>query len=140
VEGKTMKEYHGYIITAEKSYKSIAFDSPEDIYKDSYWSAHQNHSTIDEQIANVLHKNEFVKKELYDGEPKRVIEIACAPGVLLGELEKNYECYGIEIDETYKEAIQKHCPNTFLNFGFFPNVTNDCPNNFASNIIALDVI
>lgn len=135
-----MKEYPNYIITPEKSYKSIAFDDPSEIYNDQYWSAHQNHSTIDEQVTNVIGKNELVKAEICYGNPKRILEIACAPAYLLGELEKDFECHGIEIDPTYKDEMQKYCPNSTLHFGFFPKVTNDWPDNFVCNIIALDVL
>jgi 2-polyprenyl-3-methyl-5-hydroxy-6-metoxy-1,4-benzoquinol methylase len=128
-----------YTKTPEGSYKSNHFKKPEDIYLDEYWSAKQNHSTIHEQVFNVTEKNELVKAALTNIEPKRVLEIACAPGILMGDLSANYETHGIEVDERYKQDIQSLCQSTELYFGLFPEVSKDFESGIFSNIIALDV-
>jgi 2-polyprenyl-3-methyl-5-hydroxy-6-metoxy-1,4-benzoquinol methylase len=132
-----MREH--YTKTPEGSYKSNHFKKPEDIYLDEYWSAKQNHSTIHEQVFNVTEKNELVKAALTNIEPKRVLEIACAPGILMGDLSANYETHGIEVDERYKQDIQSLCQSTELYFGLFPEVSKDFESGIFSNIIALDV-
>jgi 2-polyprenyl-3-methyl-5-hydroxy-6-metoxy-1,4-benzoquinol methylase len=122
------------------SYKSNYFKDPKEIYTDEYWSAKQNHSTIHEQVFNVTEKNELVKKWITDIEPKRILEIACAPGILMGDLSANYETHGIEVDERYRHDIQSLCQSTELYFGLFPEVSKDWESGIFSNIIALDVL
>jgi 2-polyprenyl-3-methyl-5-hydroxy-6-metoxy-1,4-benzoquinol methylase len=133
-----MREH--YTKTPEGSYKSNHFKDPKEIYKDEYWSSKQNHSTIAEQVNNVREKNELVKKCITDIEPKRILEIACAPGILLGDLSEEFKCTGIEIDERYKNDIQGLAKDSDLHFGFFPEVTGNWESEQFSNIIALDVI
>jgi 2-polyprenyl-3-methyl-5-hydroxy-6-metoxy-1,4-benzoquinol methylase len=121
------------------SYKSNHFKDPKEIYTDEYWSAKQNHSTIHEQVNNVREKNELVKEALTNIEPKTILEIACAPGILLGELSETFQTHGIEVDEVYKNDIQHLAQSTKLHFGFFPEITKDWQPETFSNIIALDV-
>ena len=128
-----------YTKTPEGSYKSNHFKKPEDIYLDEYWSSKQNHSTIHEQVFNVTEKNELVKKWITDIEPKRILEIACAPGILMGDLSASYETHGIEVDDVYKNDIQHLAQSAKLHFGFFPEITKDWQPETFSNIIALDV-
>jgi 2-polyprenyl-3-methyl-5-hydroxy-6-metoxy-1,4-benzoquinol methylase len=132
-----MREH--YTKTPEGSYKSNHFQKPEDIYLDEYWSAKQNHSTISEQVNNVREKNELVKAALTQIEPKVVLEIACAPGILLNDLHPEFETYGIEVDQCYRDDIQGIAFNAKLYFGFFPEITKHWKSEFCSNIIALDV-
>jgi cyclopropane fatty-acyl-phospholipid synthase-like methyltransferase len=73
-------------------------------------------------------------------EPKKVLEIACAPGILLGDLSSEFKCTGIEIDERYKNDIQGLAKNSDLHFGFFPEITGNWESEQFSNIISLDVI
>lgn len=121
------------------SYKSKVFGNPQEIYTDNYWST-PIRSSIDEQVANVLDKNRLVIESLTYIEPKMNLEIACSPGILLGEMfDLGFECVGIEVDEKYKEQIQKYSKDAKLLFGFFPEVTKDLQVNKFSNIIALDV-
>lgn len=122
------------------SYKSNYFKDPKEIYTDEYWSPKQNHSTIHEQVFNVREKNELVKKWIAPIQPKRILEIACAPGILLGDLSSEYETHGIEVDERYRADIQSLCQSTQLYFGLFPEVTKDWESGIFSNIIALDVL
>lgn len=122
------------------SYKSNHFAKPEDIYYNEYWSPKMNHSTIYEQVGNVLDKNVLVKKALTKIEPKKVLEIACAPGILLGDLSSEFKCTGIEIDERYRNDIQYLAQSADLHFGFFPEITGNWESEQFSNIIALDVI
>ena len=122
------------------SYKSNAFGSPEEIYTDNYWSHDKGHSTIDEQIANVVEKNELVKAAIIDIYPHAVLEIACAPGILLKQLSEKYYTAGIEVDASYKSDLERISPNSQFLFGFFPEVTEFLVSDLYSNIIALDVI
>ena len=132
-----MREH--YTKTPEGSYKSNHFKKPEDIYLDEYWSSKQNHSTIHEQVNNVREKNELVKEALTNIEPKTILEIACAPGILLGELSETFQTHGIEVDEVYKNDIQHLAQSAKLHFGFFPEITKYWQPETFSNIIALDV-
>jgi 2-polyprenyl-3-methyl-5-hydroxy-6-metoxy-1,4-benzoquinol methylase len=99
-----------------------------------------NHSTIHQQVGNVVEKNVLVKNALTKIEPKKVLEIACAPGILLGDLSEEFKCTGIEIDERYKNDIQGLAKDSDLHFGFFPEITGNWESEQFSNIIALDVI
>ena len=120
------------------SYKSKVFGNPQDIYTDNYWST-PIRSSIDEQVSNVVDKNRLVIENLTHIHPKVNLEIACSPGVLLGEMENDFVCLGIEVDEKYKEQIQKYSKTAKLMFGFFPEITKNLVPNKFSNIIALDV-
>jgi 2-polyprenyl-3-methyl-5-hydroxy-6-metoxy-1,4-benzoquinol methylase len=125
------------------SYKSKVFGNPQDIYTDNYWST-PIRSSIDEQVSNVVDKNRLVIENLSHIEPKMNLEIACSPGILLGEMcDLGFECIGIEVDEKYKEQIQKYSKDAELHFGFFPEITKRWNKgwdaNQFSNIIALDV-
>jgi len=121
------------------SYKSKVFGNPQDIYTDNYWST-PIRSTIDEQVSNVIDKNRLVIDNLTHIEPKMNLEIACSPGVLLGEMcNLGFECVGIEVDEKYKEQIQKYSKDAEMHFGFFPQITKNWEWEQFSNIIALDV-
>lgn len=122
------------------SYKSNHFAKPEDIYYNDYWSPNMNHSTIYQQVGNVVEKNVLVKNALTHIEPKKVLEIACAPGILLGDLSAEFKCTGIEIDERYRHDIQSLAQSADLHFGFFPEITGNWESEQFSNIIALDVI
>jgi cyclopropane fatty-acyl-phospholipid synthase-like methyltransferase len=120
------------------SYKSKVFGNPQEIYTDNYWST-PIRSSIDEQVSNVVDKNRLVLENLTHIEPKMNLEIACSPGVLLGEMSKDFTCIGIEVDSKYKEQIEKYSNGSELHFGFFPQIAIDWKWNSFSNIIALDV-
>ena len=121
------------------SYKSKVFGNPQEIYTDNYWST-PIRSSIDEQVANVVDKNRLVIENLTAIEPKMSLEIACSPGILLGEMtDLGFECVGIEVDEKYKPQIQKYSKDAELHFGFFPQVAAEWGSEQFSNIIALDV-
>jgi 2-polyprenyl-3-methyl-5-hydroxy-6-metoxy-1,4-benzoquinol methylase len=121
------------------SYKSKVFGNPQDIYTDNYWST-PIRSSIDEQVSNVVDKNRLVIENLTHIEPKMNLEIACSPGILLGEMsDLGFECVGIEVDSKYKEQIQKYSKDAELHFGFFPQVAAEWGSKQFSNIIALDV-
>jgi 2-polyprenyl-3-methyl-5-hydroxy-6-metoxy-1,4-benzoquinol methylase len=120
------------------SYKSKVFGNPQDIYTDNYWST-PIRSSIDEQVSNVVDKNRLVIENLTHIHPKVNLEIACSPGVLLGEMENDFVCLGIEVDEKYKQQIEKYSKTAKLMFGFFPEITKNLVPNKFSNIIALDV-
>jgi len=120
------------------SYKSKVFGNPQHIYTDNYWST-PIRSTIDEQVGNVTEKNRLVMENLTHIDPKSNLEIACSPGVLLGEMFADFKCTGIEVDSKYKEQIEKYSRGAVLYFGFFPEITKEWESNQYSNIIALDV-
>lgn len=120
------------------SYKSKVFGNPQDIYTDNYWST-PIRSSIDEQVNNVVEKNKLVIENLTLIEPRKNLEIACSPGVLLGEMSRNFECVGIEVDSKYKHEIEKYSNGSALHFGFFPEITKEWDSEQFSNIIALDV-
>lgn len=129
-----------YIQLENGTYKSTAWDKPENIYMDDYWSSNRAHSTIEGQVGNVVQKNELVKKHLFKGGKKAILEIACAPGILLGHLADEYRTVGIEVDPRYEWDIKKFCGDTKLYFGYFPEVTDEWQSGQFSNIIGLDVI
>jgi 2-polyprenyl-3-methyl-5-hydroxy-6-metoxy-1,4-benzoquinol methylase len=128
-----------YELLENGTYKSTAWGIPAEIYNDNYWDG-EKHSTIEGQVPNVTGKNELVKAQITDIEPKAILEIACAPGVLMGDLSAKYKTVGIEIDEKYANDIQRLAPRTELMFGFFPEVTKKLKAKSFSNIVALDVI
>jgi 2-polyprenyl-3-methyl-5-hydroxy-6-metoxy-1,4-benzoquinol methylase len=121
------------------SYKSKVFGNPQEIYTDNYWST-PIRSSIDEQVSNVVDKNRLVIENLTHIHPVMNLEIACSPGILLGEMtDLGFECVGIEVDEKYKDQISKYSGDSVLMFGFFPEITKDLEVTKFSNIIALDV-
>jgi 2-polyprenyl-3-methyl-5-hydroxy-6-metoxy-1,4-benzoquinol methylase len=121
------------------SYKSKVFGNPKDIYLDNYWST-PIRSSIDEQVSNVVDKNKLVIENLTHIHPVMNLEIACSPGILLGEMANlNYKCTGIEVDAKYKHQIQKYSNGAELHFGFFPDVTKHWGAQTFTNIIGLDV-
>ena len=129
-----------YIQLENGTYKSTAYDKPENIYMDDYWSSNRAHSTIHQQVDNVIEKNRLVKQHIFDGGNKAVLEIACAPGILLGHLSSEYRTVGIEVDPRYAEDIKSLSNGSELHFGYFPEVTKEWEAGQFSNIIALDVI
>jgi 2-polyprenyl-3-methyl-5-hydroxy-6-metoxy-1,4-benzoquinol methylase len=120
------------------SYKSKVFGNPQDIYTDNYWST-PIRSSIDEQVSNVVDKNRLVIENLTHIFPMKNLEIACSPGILLKEMTLRFDCVGIEVDEKYKEQIEKYSNPAKLHFGFFPEISKEWESNQYSNIIALDV-
>jgi 2-polyprenyl-3-methyl-5-hydroxy-6-metoxy-1,4-benzoquinol methylase len=124
----------------EGSYKSLKYKEPKDLYFNDYWSHARKHSTIHEQQWNVVDKNKLVIRDLTKILPRNVLEIACAPGLLLQTLAPVFSCVGIEVDPANKEAIQTIASKAELHFGFFPDVTKNWPGSQFSNVIALDVL
>jgi 2-polyprenyl-3-methyl-5-hydroxy-6-metoxy-1,4-benzoquinol methylase len=121
------------------SYKSKVFGNPQDIYTDNYWST-PIRSSIDEQVSNVVDKNRLVIENLTHIHPVMNLEIACSPGILLGEMcDNGFECIGIEVDSKYKKQIEKYSKRAELFFGFFPTISKKWASFEFSNIIALDV-
>lgn len=126
-----------YELLPDGSYKSMAYADPSQLYMGDYWSHERNHSTIEEQKANVKEKNRMVIGNVIDGP---VLEIACAPGTLLGDLKRlGHDCIGIEVDPQYKYDILKNAMCS-VHFGMFPEITEDWIGEFFGNVVALDVI
>ena len=130
------------------SYHSMASDMK--IYSDGYWEHDKGHSTIEEQIYNVdeISINGFTKNGLvlkYCSQRRitsdsSVLEIACAPGILLYRLRTYFAAVdGIEVDPANKEKILKIAgDNAHLSFGYFPEISQGWKVKYDA-IIALDV-
>lgn len=131
------------------SYHSTLTIDRAAIYRDEYWSGKRGLSTIDEQIHNVsVHvesgatKVEFVLARLNPPDAESVIEIGCAPGILLGQLSKRFnKAIGLEVDMGYAADILRIGDHGFdLFFGMFPDSTKHFCDESASCIIGLDII
>ena len=144
---KTSNIEHYQICTECGTMNAIVPISDE-IYLNDFWNPANGHSSIDEQIFNVDEyqinghtKNSKVLDHCQGGE--RVLEIGCAPGILLKRLTEYYNIVdGIEVDEKYYEKMRFYAgarPN--LKFGFFPSVTKGLvPSDYYDTIISLDVL
>jgi len=79
----------------------------------------------------------WLKLIQYYGPPHgTVIEVGCAPGILLSELQaKGYECIGVEPDRKTAEWIQQNM-KVKVRSGFFPDI--DLPN--CDLFLAFDVL
>ena len=136
------------------TFKSLAPAHPSDYYRKGYWSHERGHSTIREQVHNVdVHaendwtKNSFALSLISVPDRSRVLEIGCAPGVLLGRLKQQAgfeKVVGIEVDSDYEQDIQdvsglRNDGSALLWFGMFPKVGNLMASAAFSCILALDV-
>lgn len=137
----------GYEICEEcGSYHSIAPGNPNEIYVEKdYWSHETGHSTFDEQVGNLTETETCgISKvnKIIGNLPQRkpVLEIACAPGVILKALYENgYAVVGIEPNKKYFGDIWNQCPQAVLMEGYFPECTKQFPNESFDYIIASDV-
>lgn len=139
-------EKEGYEVCECGTYHSIAQGNPKEIYEEKeYWSHDTNHSTWDEQIGN-LTENETcgvskINKVLgYIPQRKPVLEIACAPGVMLKALGENgYDVWGIEPSDRYINDLFHQNPYAKIIKGYFPECTKPLPDKSFDYIIGMDV-
>ncbi len=128
------------------SYHSTAQQTPKELYEENdYWSAERGHSTWDEQIGNLTTEEFGISKvnKLISFLPQRnpVLEIACAPGVVLKALYENgYHVFGVEPNGGYFANIWHQCPYATIIKGYFPECTKDFNDEFFDYIIASDVL
>lgn len=136
----------GYEVCSCGTYHSTRLAKPETLYEDDYWSHEKGHSTFDEQIFNVSldYVDGFskVNKVLYSlGGPGSLLEIGCAPGVLLNKaVRMGFDAWGIEPDKRVIEEIVTAAPkieNKVIQ-GYFPNVI--LPKTEFKYVAALDVL
>lgn len=119
----------GYeICTQCGTYHSTCLEKREILYENDYWSHKNNRSTLEEQVYNLtetktsgISKIEKILSRIPDS--SRVLEIACAPGVMIRELiKKKCEVVGIEPDENNISTISGiiGSGNYILINGYFP--------------------
>lgn len=138
----------GYEICMEcGSYHSIAQIDPKIIYEyNPYWGEGTGRSSLQEQVQNFTCIDDCgISKvdRLLQFVPKgqRVLEIGCAPGILLRKLmERGYEAYGIEPSVNYMEFICNQAPGAKIINGYFPSITKDFPEECFDCIISSDVM
>lgn len=128
-------------------FRTDAFDH-EAVYGGDYWNQ-PGRSTLAEQVFNVAEfknaagetKIDAVLKHVPYG--KRVLEIGCAPGVMLKHLYLQFEgVYGIEYDERYRDEIADISglnPN-WVDFGSFPEIEKDSRDELYDCIIGMDIL
>ena len=129
------------------SYHSVEQGNPKEIYEEKpYWDNATGHSTWDEQIGNLTETETCgiskVNKLIgYLPQRKPVLEIACAPGVILKALYENgYDVFGIEPNKEYFGNLWHQCPQAKLIHGYFPECTKNIESGFFDYIIASDVL
>jgi 2-polyprenyl-3-methyl-5-hydroxy-6-metoxy-1,4-benzoquinol methylase len=104
---------------------------PDDIYDASYWGPEHSHSTLREQVFNIdeyavdgVTKAQFVCRKLESAPRGSVLEIGCAPGIMLRRLAEMPfgHVHGIEFigmvgsAKEIREIGQFQGPLTFTNF------------------------
>ena len=129
------------------SYHSIAQVSPKILYEEQpYWGDGTGRSGLPDQCENLLSTDECGVSKVdmvlnYIPQGKRVLEIACAPGILLKKLSEIYEeAYGIEPSEKYIDFICRTAPKAKVIQGYFPEVTKPIPDGSFDCIVGLDVM
>ena len=137
----------GYEVCSDcGSYHSIAQVNPRILYEEQpYWGDGTGRSGLPDQCENLLSTDDcgiskvdrvlqFVP-EMGD----RVLEIACAPGIMLQKLSERFlEVYGIEPSEKYIDFICKKAPKAKVIHGYFPEVTKPIPDGSFDCIVSLD--
>ena len=142
----------GYLICDEcGTYVSNAYKDPAVLYLASYWEHASGHSTLEEQVHNVdVHtengktKNQFVLDLIDCDRSKLCVEVACAPGVLLGRLKNDAgfkDVIGIEYDPAISKTIDKLSGGVCrVIYGGFPWVTQQhVDRGSVSLVVGLDV-
>jgi 2-polyprenyl-3-methyl-5-hydroxy-6-metoxy-1,4-benzoquinol methylase len=135
-----------YEVCAEcGSYHSIAQVNPKILYEEQpYWGDGTGRSGLPDQCENLLSTDEcgISKVDIvlnYIPQGKRVLEIACAPGILLKKLSEIYEeAYGIEPNRVYIDFICAKAPLAKVIHGYFPEVTKPIPDGSFDCIVSLD--
>lgn len=137
----------GYeICTGCSSYHSICAMDRVALYENDYWDEKNGHSFFGDQIANLTQDFEegfskvgkimsFIEKQ------GPVLEIGCAPGVLLNRLRrKGYSVWGVEPDKKLIPEIisVSGCKEDQILHGYFPEVK--LPNVKFDYIVAMDIL
>lgn len=145
--------YKDYEICYEcGSYHSTAQVDPVTLYCGDYWSNENGRSTLEEQIYNITEEltcgiskvDKIINFVPYGTDS--VLEIGCAPGVLLKNLNKcGYKTYGIEPNKKYIPFIENQCVEAVIWDGFFPNNVPFWNHSFNKNIqfdciIGMDIL
>jgi len=117
------------------------------VYGGDYWNQ-PGRSTLAEQVYNVatyenpegVTKIQAVLEHCPVG--VAVLEIACAPGSLMEQLHRNFdEILGIEVDERYRQQIQKiGGPRSYVFTGYFPELTKCWRSGTYDCIIGMDIL
>lgn len=153
---------HQYVDSAHADYQvcalcgtfhSMAALPPEKLYIGSdYWSEKWGHSSITDQVFNCdtfipeggkQTKNEFVRERIEPPDFNTVIELGCAPGILLKQLADMFQVViGVDADKAYEADIRRisGLAKATILFGLFPRVTRSWRDSaFASCIVGLDI-
>lgn len=144
VPSKSHKDYEVCVIC--DSYHSTAAMDKVELYENDYWDEKNGHSYFGDQINNLTLEeiNGFSKvgKILsYIEKPGTLLEIGCAPGVILNRTRrKGHSVYGIEPDIKLIPEIIKvaGCEPDRIIHGYFPEVK--LPVDKFDYIIAMDVV
>ena len=137
----------GYEVCTEcGSYHSIAQVNPKILYEEQpYWGDGTGRSGLPDQCENLLSTDDCgiskVDRVLqFVAHGKRVLEIACAPGIMLQKLSETFtEAYGIEPSSKYIDFICKKAPKAKVIHGYFPEVTKPIPDGSFDCIVAMDL-
>lgn len=138
----------GYeVCTGCGSYHSIAQVSPKVMYEDNpYWGDGTGRSGLPDQCENLLSTDECGISKIdrvlqFVPHGTRVLEIACAPGILLKKLSEKYsEAYGIEPCGGYVDFICFKAPKAKVIQGYFPEVTKSIPRWSFDCVVGMDVM
>lgn len=133
------------------TYRSRLVVPPEEVYTGDYWTHETGHSTLDEQVGNIIEhlengrtKWDFVRQQINVENKRAALDIGCAPGVVLGRLQKQvgfqWVC-GIDAIHSIKDDIYRiaDAPCVTTVFGIFPTCTESYGANRFDLIVALDV-
>jgi len=142
-------EHKGYDYCVDcGTFHSINPLPPNEIYEEKeYWGDGSGRSTLEQQVSNMTCTDEcgiskvdrvlqFVPKEA-----KTVLEVACAPGILMKRLnELGKSCIGIEPCDRYIPFIASQARLSAVVHGYYPQVfTKEAKEQFDC-IIGLDVM
>lgn len=127
------------------TYHSTKLAPRESVYENNYWSEENGRSKLVDQVWNVTERytcgiSKVEKVLQYVPEKGSVLEIGCAPGVLLRLLAlTGREAYGIEPDINVINVLKETTSGAIIIEGYFPEVFDDKKNNIFDCIVATDV-
>lgn len=144
VPSEKHKDYEVCVVC--DTYHSTALMDRVELYENDYWDEKNGHSFWGDQINNLtldeINGLSKVGKVLsYVIKPGVLLEIGCAPGIVLNRTRRNgHSVYGIEPDEKLIPEILKvaQCQPERIIHGYFPDVK--LPVNKFDHIIAMDVV
>lgn len=137
-------EKQGYEKCSCGTYHSTELLSPEELYLNGYWGPEHGRSTMDEQVYNLLEVQSNpvskVEKILSYAKGDTLLEIGCAPGILLRiAKQKGMSVLGIEPDNKNIPDITRISGVNEIFYGFFPEALSGFVGKL-DNIIAMDVL